>query len=496
MLYEKKMLILSGAGKGVVLIEKSAYGAKFTLRTFDMPPCAPLKAGVVTKTKVFVRDLPNRDNPASTFTLELDSLDDLHFAVFDRELRLYGCTGKRMWEANLMGLLVKNDRRPPVADGVPRAPLPPIAQPPRTLPLPDGTGIPQSRLSVYGDDALAENDFYTKIDVSARMPAVDEFLDSPRVLDGLAPRIEPAREAVTEISSEVSEKPIIDAAATDGQASDETNTDPTEKENENHITAEASAGILTDVNAATTAAADEQFDISEELPDLPDIPELSELEDDAEQIEDKSTGQEETDGAQVTAQNAETAQASPASVDANNGAPTAGDSKQGDSTAEQSGALVEDEFEPIAEVAADAAVEQPWERTARWIKKRSGRELVIKKPRVRSVPASEKLKHLRATEFFERARRDIDILFASARRDESLAGLIDDVEWVKVDVDGNSVSVGRSGNAFLCYAVAGTYERTPPLGEEAQWLPADRAAPTGKGYWVIFQNLSTGEIIK
>ena len=99
MLYEKKMLILSGAGKGVVLIEKSAYGAKFTLRTFDMPPCAPLKAGVVTKTKVFVRDLPNRDNPASTFTLELDSLDDLHFAVFDRELRLYGCTGKRMWEA-------------------------------------------------------------------------------------------------------------------------------------------------------------------------------------------------------------------------------------------------------------------------------------------------------------------------------------------------------------------------------------------------------------
>ena len=124
MLYEKKMLILSGDGKGVVLIEKSAQGVKFSLRTFDMPRCDDLKAGIVTRTSVFVRDLPSGNNPAAVFSVNAGNIDELHFAVFDKHLRLYGTNGKRMWEANLMDLLNKNDRRAPVLTGTPAAALP------------------------------------------------------------------------------------------------------------------------------------------------------------------------------------------------------------------------------------------------------------------------------------------------------------------------------------------------------------------------------------
>ncbi|MDE7108221.1 MAG: hypothetical protein K2O39_07850, partial [Clostridiales bacterium] len=90
MLYEKKMLILSGEGKGVVLVEKSAKGLRFSLSTFDMPTCGELKAGVITPHAVYVRDLPKRDNPSSVFILEGTEADNLHFAVFDTKLRLYG----------------------------------------------------------------------------------------------------------------------------------------------------------------------------------------------------------------------------------------------------------------------------------------------------------------------------------------------------------------------------------------------------------------------
>ena len=36
MVYEKKMLILSGEGSGVVMIEKSARGVRFALRTLGL----------------------------------------------------------------------------------------------------------------------------------------------------------------------------------------------------------------------------------------------------------------------------------------------------------------------------------------------------------------------------------------------------------------------------------------------------------------------------
>ncbi|MDE7405861.1 MAG: hypothetical protein K2M89_03185 [Clostridiales bacterium] len=399
MLYEKKMLILSGEGKGVVLIEKSAKGLRFSLSTFDMPTCGELKAGVITPRAVYVRDLPNRDNPSSVFIVEGTEADNLHFAVFDTKLRLYGTNGKRMWEANIMDLLTKNDRRAPVVDRPTLAALPPISTPPKVLPMPDGTGIPQSRLEIYGDEQIAETNFYTPIDMSARMPVVDKFLDTPRaldapsILDGLAPVLE--KSAATEAET---------TAITDADDSDNMEVDMLEADN--------------------------------------------------------------TDNAEVVNDTAE---------------PT-------------------EDAMPAAAATADSPTayggSRPCELAARWLKTRSTRALKGEQMSVKPITNKQQVKPIREISFIERAQSDIQKLFDSAEKDEKLSSLLPDISWVKVPIDGHIISVGRGGNDFLCYAVSGTYEKTSPLGDEAQWLPENKAIPTGKGYWLIFQSLKNGEIIK
>lgn len=445
MLYEKKMLILSGDGKGVVMIEKSANGVRFSLRTFDMPTCDGLKAGVVTRSAVFVRDLPDTVNPAAVFTVDAGDIDELHFAVFDKNLRLYGTNTKRMWESNLMDLLNKHDRRSPVLGGAPTvAALPPIAQKPCVLPMPDGTGIPQSRLAIYGDEAISDADFYTPFDIGSRMPEVDSFLDSPRVLDGLAPRIVPTHEL-----------PVTEATA---------------------------AGFDPETTATVEAAGHEEITSEEEDIETPEETEEEKTEQIEEQeIEDEQIRSDKDVQEMTVEQSREKIKEQEAPAEKTHTEDIMAEAQAQKEAAASGGFVVRGDM--------------PWELTAWWIKNRTKRTPIVRAEQVKKIVPNENVKFLRETEFFERARKDIDILFKNAEKDKTLAELLPDIEWVKVGFDGHIISVGRSGNTFLCYAVEGEYEKTSPLGSEAQWLPLKRNIPTGKGYWLIFQNLVNGEII-
>ena len=419
MLYEKKMLILSGDGKGVVLIEKSARGVRFSLSTFDMPVCGVLKAGVITPQAVHVRDLPQRENPSSVFILDIDRLDNLHFAVFDDRLRLYGTNGKRMWESNVMDLLCKNDRRPQNDDRMPLGALPPIAEMPKVLPMPDGTGLPQSRLALYGDEAIAESNFYTPLDIPSRMPIVDKFLDEPRLLDGLAPRIMPKSAPI-----EAETTAVIDVEPTDAQP-------------------EPAQQVETKL---------------------------------AENIEPEQPTETETIEKPETVKAAE--------------------SVTGESPVEKVDVKTLDDNNVMSAAAATVtAKEMPWALQARWIKSRGKRGVRFSTSEVKPIAGGAKVKPLREVSFIERAAADIDKLFAGAEKDDKLTSLLPDLQWVKVPTDGHIISVGRGGNDFLCYAVTGTYQKTSPLGDEAQWLPENKSIPTGKGYWLIFQSLKDGNII-
>lgn len=422
MTFEKKMLILCGDGKGVVLTERTAHGVGFSVRTFDLARRdRPLKIGVVTPKRVFVRDLPDCDDPAAAFTLQDCDTADMHVAVFDDRLRLYGATGKKMWEANVMGLLLGHERR--LREPTP-TPLPPIAPPPlpKELPLPDGTGLPQSRIAVYGDDAIAENDFYTPLSdrLKARMPEVDGFLNSERVLDldALAPRVTP--------------RPPLTEPRPAPQEADALLPEQTDRQSDGDLPVEA----------------DEVY-----------------VEPQAENARDLA--------AKTQAENAD--------YRPENGI-----------NPEKSDARATDVLTEAAATQSEAAM--PWQATAAWLKRRSTREIVPVTPRPVPKPAQNPTK-LRESSFFERTRADLEKLFASAPKDEELCRLLPDIEWIKVTFDGNAVSVGKGADAFLCYAVFGDYDPTPPFGERSQWLPRDKNAPSGSGYWLIFQNARTGEIL-
>lgn len=434
MRYEKKMLILSGAGKGVVLIEKSGLGVRFALRTFGLARASGRKAGIVTSTDVYVRDLPDGADPSLVFYLDGADTEQLHFAVFDTELLLYGTNGKRMWEANLMGLFRAHDRaaRPP--EIFPAA-LPPLIQKPEVLPLPDGTGIPQSRDILYGDEALSANDFYTGLDMKERMKIVDGFLDTPRVLVDTPSPVRRLDNPSIVSFSETAAEPLADQLA---EKVAEPIADRSDDRSDAEITVQPVAEISRQPDDGTT--------------DNENVEETGKAVDTMfeQEREEMKLDTRVSDGYVAN------------------------------------GSVVESE--------AAATVDSPWRKEAEFLCKMSKRELVTEKTSVKPVKARESVPKLRETEFFERARGDIDKLFKTAERDGELSALLPDLQWVAVEFDGHTVSVGRA-NEFLCYAVAGIYEKCSPFGEQAQWLPRVKSAPTGKGYWLVFQDINTGEIL-
>lgn len=452
MLYEKKLMILSGQGKGVVLIEKSGLGVKFALRTFSLPARADCKAGIITPQTVIVRDLPATRDPAAVFFVDDVSLEGLHFAVFDTRLRLYGTTGVKMWEANVMDILLRHSA-PPVSEP-PLAPpsLPPLAGLPHALPLPDGTGIPQSRLALYGDEAIAESDFYTSFDLDAHLPRIDAFLDGERALNATAaaPELAGAVDVSAVESAETSERIDLDEQADENAPDIPPDAPPVSMPNPS-IPPNALVGDI--IGAESVAGSDETREATASEPTAP----------------------------------AETTIEEDMTIDTTN---INGISER--SAAQNDRSAVS---EREAAACVDTRGEKPWEMTARWLKERSTREPIVRKHAVPQKSDVLTVPKLREVSFFERLGADINKLFSTAPRDGELTALLPDIEWVRVDVDKrNSVSVGRSGNAFLCYAVAGSYEKIPPI-ENAQWLPKLRTAPTGKGYWLVFQDLGSGNVI-
>ena len=424
MLFEKKMIILSGStGKGVVLIEKNGLGVKFALRTFGIR--GELMAGIVTPERVIIRDLPSSPDPAVVFYVDQIELSNLHFAVFGSELVLYGAIGNRMWPSNLLDILHRHCAKPAVAERVSLAPLKPIADKPKTLPLPDGSGKVQSRLSLYGDDAIASDNFYTGLDIASTVPKIDAFLDGARLLTDVDPPRQPVGFSVG-----MSE----DAANRQGEALDGT------------------------VNAAESRAAVE--------------PEVNDMNDEHDiKFDVDRRAEREVDSLDYEVASASSEAYSPAA-------------RPDENTFSA----------PAFEARSDRERIPWWVREAEYLRSLSTREPVTEVLQIKkSAPTS--IRKLREVTFFERTKPDIDKLFAGAPRDEEITKLLGG-EWVRVDLGGGAVSVGRLDGGVLCYAVPGTYEKVSPLGDNAQWVPKTAESPTGKGYYLIFQNLTTGEIIK
>ena len=523
------MLILTGEGSGVVMIEKSARGVRFALRTLGVARSDNMRAGIITRKAVFVRDLPSESDPSAVFFIDDADTENLHFAVFDAKLILYGTTAPaRMWEANIMDLLNKYGA-PVILPEKVLPTLPPVSVPPTVLPAPDGTGIPQSRLSIYGDDSLAAaSDTYTTVDLASRMRVVDGFLDTPRAADSSLDALYSGRATLDgqdEIEREKSIPSAPETVSVQSAAAQEVKA-IAHDEDQGEAGNTAQSASVTQASVQPDSTRPSALDgLAPRVMPSPDIPAYMLFPPDRDNAgttatvdmpQDDSDLREQIEPATVGERDDATAEAASVSApidaisDAIGHAATSGESQSvsaaqkvdavksfvssdahtgAESFAMQTGRAKADEVG-----GADEAC-MPWELTAKWLKARSGREPVVFHDRVRTVKPRTDISALRQVAFFERCRADIEKLFSAAPRDEELSALLPDIDWVRVEVGGNVVGVGKSDNAFLCYAVPGVYEKSSPLGDEAQWLPKLKNAPTGRGYWLIFQDLISGEII-
>lgn len=470
MLYEKKLIILSGSGKGVVLVERSAKGVKFSLRTFDMAVKVSLRVGVITPERVFVRDLPERQNPSLVFYVDDMPIDKIHFAVFDSEIVLYGATCPRMWESNVLSLVTAAQKKSKILPSLTRVSPQAAIKPPQTAP---------SISADYHDDTLAAADFYTPLDFTSRMTEVESFLDGKRILNGLSPTVTPSvnssigADAQTQTLSTTQiepcdikdncagrvEKTIDVGVETDDCAQSMPNAFVID-ESDKQSNAQSANSVIKEqvtcgdnenekcesVNSEENAMQDDDRDISVAPQNL---------------TEKKAEG--EYDG-QSDAEQAQT--------DYYNSKPPL----------------------PIKDIVQSEKY-TPAALQARYMSSLSKRKIkpeeVAFVPPIAEVAAVKRIESRTALD-----KKDIELLFSAGERDAELATLLPELEFVKVNIEGGTVSVGKTRDgAFLCYAVAASYEKQSPLGKEAQWLPRLKTAPCGKGYWIIFQNVSTGEVI-
>jgi|GEM_PF-2538544 len=105
----------------------------------------------------------------------------------------------------------------------------------------------------------------------------------------------------------------------------------------------------------------------------------------------------------------------------------------------------------------------------------------------------------RESSFFETLGDEIEALFdGTHQREEALEKMLPKSRWVRINFDNTRYYVvGLIGQEFLCYGILDTYSQIPPkeLDGHCWWLPLKASEPLGKGYWIMYQDLKTGEVV-
>ncbi len=104
--------------------------------------------------------------------------------------------------------------------------------------------------------------------------------------------------------------------------------------------------------------------------------------------------------------------------------------------------------------------------------------------------------------FYEAIKPQLDELFSSFPHFIPFETRIEGSEWVKVNFSDNENQhylLGKLKNGevvtHVMYAIPSKTQKTPPIGleEYVQWIPIDVEHPNESGYWVMYQDATTGE---
>ncbi|MEG1645759.1 MAG: hypothetical protein RR374_00180 [Clostridia bacterium] len=103
--------------------------------------------------------------------------------------------------------------------------------------------------------------------------------------------------------------------------------------------------------------------------------------------------------------------------------------------------------------------------------------------------------------FYDSIQKEIDLLFEKYPHMENLEKEVANSKWCKVkynEKDYYVVGIINSENepTYIAYGVPGRFTFPPEEKQLSDWLPTDKSKPNGKGYWLMYQNAQTGEIVE
>lgn len=106
--------------------------------------------------------------------------------------------------------------------------------------------------------------------------------------------------------------------------------------------------------------------------------------------------------------------------------------------------------------------------------------------------------------FYAQIKAELAELFASYPRETVLERIVPDSKWVRVNLDNEDEhyvvgTIDEDGKLkYICYGIPGIFSGKPPKQIEryAQWLPLDASKPNDYGYWMTYQEASSGESIR
>lgn len=103
--------------------------------------------------------------------------------------------------------------------------------------------------------------------------------------------------------------------------------------------------------------------------------------------------------------------------------------------------------------------------------------------------------------YYDRVKQKLEQIISTHEKDGELCKVIPGSEFVKIHYDNDRYySVGRvrsgEGVKYICYAVRGEYGETPTeLNNYCRFVPSSQFSPLSEGYYVIFQDAETGNVI-
>jgi len=107
--------------------------------------------------------------------------------------------------------------------------------------------------------------------------------------------------------------------------------------------------------------------------------------------------------------------------------------------------------------------------------------------------------------FFEKLKPQIDKLFEKNPIEDNLQNLIPNSKWAKIEYedDGDFYVFGLLYDEdddvrYVCYGVPAVFEEDPPkeLSGFPIWLPLNKENDKGFGYWLTYQDATTGEPVR